>query len=69
MRGDQVPNILIAMFVVTIVESLGILAQTVSKEGGNRVDVHLQLLPKLRIIHVNEHLLDFGLQGTRNCCI
>ena len=68
MRGDQVPNVLIAMFVVIIVESLGILAQTVSKEGGNRVDVHLQLLPKLRI-HVNEHLLDFGLQGTRNCCM
>ena len=55
MREDQVPNIV--MFVVIIAESLGISAQTVSKEGGNRAGVRLRLLPKLRTI-INEHLLD-----------
>ena len=48
MPGDQVPNIV--MFVVTILESLGISVQTVSKEGGNHADVRLCLLPKLRTI-------------------
>ena len=36
--------------------------------GGNRADVQPRLLPKLRTI-INEHLSDFGSQGTRNCCI
>ena len=48
MPGDQVPKIV--MFVVTIAESLGISAQTVSTEGGNHADVRLRLLPKLRTI-------------------
>ena len=59
------PNI---MFVVIIAESLGISAQTVSKEGGNHTDIHLCLLPKLRTL-LNEHLLDFGLQRTHNCYV
>ena len=40
----------LVMFVVMIAESLGISAQTVSKEGGNHADVRLRLLPKLRTI-------------------
>ena len=46
MPGDQVSNIV--MFVVTIAESLGISAQTVSTEDGNHADVRVRLPPKLR---------------------